>query len=65
MIRVPRLAAAWSKVRMYLVMLDEAFDYDPLEGHQRWIADLDRRVARLEAGSSGSAELPGHSLPET
>lgn len=65
MIRTPIFAIACSRARMFLEAIEQAFDYDPLEGQQCWIGALEKRILRLEAASTLPTDQPCNALSDT
>lgn len=56
------LRSAWSRVWRYFEALAWAAEYDPVEEQRRWIAGLEKRIARTEAGLPAAQEQSPHRL---
>ncbi|WP_340266105.1 hypothetical protein [Sphingobium mellinum] len=62
------LRGLWSGTKRYVEALAWAADYDPVEEQRRWIAGLEERVRRIEAGLPGAPtaqDRPAHRPTQT
>lgn len=59
------LRSAFSRVWRYFEALAGAEDYDPVEEQRRWIAGLEQRIARIEAGLPAAPERSANPPTQT